>query len=281
MKIALATCERLPLLDAADRPLIEVFKKRKVEAVPVAWNDIDTNWNDFEAVIIRNTWDYYLQYQNFTNWLQSLHNQRISVYNPLELIFWNIHKFYLKGLSQKGIKIIPSFFVDREVQEVSLPWRQLVIKPAVSAGSFKTHKISREELELEDLKQAGEWLIQPFIPEIESNGEVSLIFIQGDFSHAVKKTPKEGDFKVQKQYGGNYQVYTPTELTLIQAENVLKSIPNHEKLLFARIDGIVIDEIFYLMEVELIEPDLYFNLVPEARDRFVDAFLNQKVISQT
>lgn len=113
--------------------------------------------------------------------------------------------------------------------------------------------------------------MQEFRPEIKELGETSFIFFDGKFSHAVNKKPVENDFRVQIQYGGKYTLIEPNTDLLLQAELVLSKIP--EKLLYARVDGIVIENKLHLMEIELIEPDLYFDLADGARERFVEAFL--------
>jgi glutathione synthase/RimK-type ligase-like ATP-grasp enzyme len=114
----------------------------------------------------------------------------------------------------------------------------------------------------------NDWLIQPFLPEIEQ-GELSMIFINGKFSHAAVKKPKEGDFRVQRQYGGKYQRIDPSVSLIALAENVIAQVP--QQLLYARVDGVMIDNDFYLMELELIEPDLYFELDEEIKTRFISA----------
>ncbi|WP_299519579.1 hypothetical protein, partial [uncultured Flavobacterium sp.] len=205
----------------------------------------------------------------------------IKTLNPISIIKKNKHKFYLKELEKEGISILPTIFLEKNSTSnlrdlIPESWEKIVIKPAFSAGSYLTKLIDLSELESiqTEFKQHFEtkdFLLQEFRPEIKELGETSFIFFDGKFSHAVNKKPVENDFRVQIQYGGKYTLIQPNDDLLQQAELVLSKIP--EKLLYARVDGIVIDNKLHLMEIELIEPDLYFDLADGARERFVEAFL--------
>jgi glutathione synthase/RimK-type ligase-like ATP-grasp enzyme len=155
-------------------------------------------------------------------------------------------------------------------------WEKIVIKPAFSAGSYLTKLIDQSELEsiqeaFKEHFETKDFLLQEFRPEIKKLGEISFIFFNGKFSHAVNKKPVENDFRVQIQYGGKYTLVQPNADLLRQAELVVSKIP--EKLLYARVDGIVIKNKLHLMEIELIEPDLYFDIAIGSREKFVEAFL--------
>jgi glutathione synthase/RimK-type ligase-like ATP-grasp enzyme len=274
--IALLTCQRLPDLFETDQTLIPLFKQRGINAEAAIWDDPAIDWKKFDALVIRNTWDYYTKSDAFISWLKYIRDNKIMMFNSAEVVLQNIHKFYLRDFEKQGIRIIPTIFSDRR-ESVSLDtlkqkqWNTVVIKPAISAGSYQTKTYSLNELSqqsLDEVLSGNDWLIQPFLPEIEQ-GELSMIFINGKFSHAAVKKPKEGDFRVQRQYGGKYQRIDPDASLLTVARNVIAQIP--QQLLYARVDGVMINNEFHLMELELIEPDLYFELDEGIKTRFVSA----------
>jgi glutathione synthase/RimK-type ligase-like ATP-grasp enzyme len=281
MKIGLLTCERLPDLLESDQKLIPLFAKENFAAKAVIWDDESVDWTEFDYLICRNTWDYYQKEIAFNQWLSKIESLGIKTFNPISIIQKNKHKFYLKELEKAGISILPTIFLEKNStlnlhDLIPSNWEKIVIKPAFSAGSYLTKLINRSEIEsiqaeFKEHFETKDFLLQEFRPEIKELGETSFIFFNGKFSHAINKKPVENDFRVQIQYGGKYTLIQPNADLLLQAELVLSKIP--EKLLYARVDGIVIENKLHLMEIELIEPDLYFDLVDGARERFVEAFL--------
>ena len=281
MKIGILTCARLPELLESDQKLIPLFAKENIAAKAVIWDDESVDWTEFDYLIFRNTWDYYQKEIAFNLWLDKIESLGIKTLNPISIIQKNKHKFYLKELENQGISILPTIFLEKNSTsnlQTLIPesWEKIVIKPAFSAGSYLTKLIDRSELEsiqteFKEHLETKDFLLQEFRQEIKELGETSFIFFNGKFSHAVNKKPIENDFRVQIQYGGKYSLIQPNADLLLQAELVLSKIP--EKLLYARVDGIVIENKLHLMEIELIEPDLYFDLADGARERFVEAFL--------
>ena len=278
--MALLTCSKFPELIEADQKLLPLFLEKGYDTEVVVWDQPKINWGSFDCLIFRNTWDYYEKEDEFRNWLEKLNTEKIRTVNPLELIQWNLHKFYLKELKEKGIPILKTFFLEKGSffdfeNQVSKEIDELVLKPAFSAGSYLTIKFKREtwkqvfESYYEHFSNK-DFLLQPFMPEIQSLGETSIIFFNGTFSHAVNKKPIENDFRVQVQYGGVYKSFEPTQALIQQAEKVINALP--QLPMYARVDGIVKEGVLELMEIELIEPDLYFSIVPEAKLRFVKAF---------
>jgi len=281
MKIGILTCVRLPELLESDQQLIPLFAKENIAAKAVIWDDESVDWTEFDYLIFRNTWDYYQKEIAFNLWLNKIELLGIKTLNPISIIKKNKHKFYLKEFEKEGISILPTIFLEKNSTsnlQTLIPesWEKIVIKPAFSAGSYLTKLIDRSELksiqtEFKEHFENKDFLLQEFRPEIKYLGETSFIFFNEKFSYAVNKKPVENDFRVQIQYGGKYSLIQPNADLLLQAELVLSKIP--EKLLYARVDGIVIENKLHLMEIELIEPDLYFDLVDGARERFVEAFL--------
>lgn len=274
--IALLTCQRLPNLFETDQTLIPLFKERGINAEAAIWSDPTIDWKKYDALVIRNTWDYYTQSNAFLTWLKQIRDSNVPMLNPADVVLQNIHKFYLRDFQQHGIRIIPTIFSDYrdpvKLDTLKLTqWKTVVIKPAISAGSYQTKTYQVDELtqqQLDEIQTDNDWLIQPFLPEIEQ-GELSIIFFNGKFSHAAIKKPRAGEFRVQRQYGGQYQLFQPDARLLAVAQNVISQIP--QELLYARVDGVMINNEFHLMELELIEPDLYFELDDAVKSRFIAA----------
>lgn len=281
MNVGILTCARLPELLESDQKLIPLFNEHSIIAKAVIWDDASIDWTTFDYLLFRNTWDYYQKETAFNDWLQKMESLGIKTLNPLAVIQQNKHKFYLKELENKGVLILPTIFLEKNSKkklEDTLPtnWKKIVIKPAFSAGSYLTKLVDRSEIasiqkEFEEHFETKDFLLQEFRQEIKELGETSFIFFNGVFSHAINKKPVDGDFRVQIQYGGKYTLLEPNIELINQAKYVLEQIP--EKLLYARIDGIVKDNQLHLMEIELIEPDLYFDIAIGSIERFVDAFL--------
>jgi glutathione synthase/RimK-type ligase-like ATP-grasp enzyme len=282
MNIALLTCERLPNLTPADQLLIPELAKHNIHAQAVIWDDPNVIWTDFDYLIFRNTWDYYEKESQFNLWLATIKKLGIKTLNAIEIIELNKHKFYLRDLQEKGIRIIPTVFIEKTAQLnladiIPKHWKKAVIKPAFSAGSYLTEIFEIAEIEeinhkYQLISKEKELLLQEFKPEIATEGETSFIFFDKKFSHAVNKKPAAGDFRIQVQFGGKYTTITPTEALIQQAQTIVNTFPNN--LLYARVDGIIINNEIQLMEVECIEPDLYFNYSKGSLQQFVNAILN-------
>ena len=281
MKIGLLTCQNWAGAYEGEVALAsEIDKKFEVDVL--VWNDPSVNWANYDCLIFRTIWDYFEFPKEFAAWLDVLENLNIKTLNPLPIIKRNQHKFYLRDLEEQGVDIIPTIFIAKNTGlDLSFlkekNWKQAVIKPAVSAGSYLTklfsqNDIAETEAEYDLIAKERDLLVQPFMPEIQEMGEISLLFFQGHFSHSVLKKPVNDDFRVQSQFGGQYQVYSPDESVIKTAENIIKTFGG--ELLYARVDGILKDGKFLLMELELIEPDLYFNYVPEAKKRYLTALEN-------
>lgn len=279
MKIALLTCKELPNLTKSDQLLIPELAKYNHHATAEIWDDDQINWNDFDLLIFRNTWDYFEKQTQFDIWLQQIEKSKIKTLNALSIINQNKHKFYLRDLQQQGITIIPTIFIPKTNQLqldqlVPKHWTKAVIKPAYSAGSFLTQVFDIQNIniinqEYQPIAAQKDLLLQEFMPQIQSEGETSFVFFDKQFSHAVNKKPVEGDFRIQSQFGGKYSLVAPSKKLIEKAQNIVNTFK--DKLLYARVDGIIINDELFLMEVECLEPDLYFDLKPGATQAFVAA----------
>ncbi|GAA3100988.1 glutathione synthase/RimK-type ligase-like ATP-grasp enzyme [Kribbella aluminosa] len=267
-RIALATSAELAGLHPDDRPLLDALRAHDLEPVVEVWTDPSVDWSAYDAVLLRTVWDYFQLYAEFTEWLAQLDKADVPVLNDTGLVRWNSDKQYLLELRERGVSIVPSQVAAgallREVV-AGLTGRQIVIKPTVSGNALHTVRgvAGSPELEqtLADLPDLV-YLVQPFVPEIQSEGEWSLLFFDGEFSHAVVKRPADGDYRVQESYGGQTALTDPPAAVLEGARAALTA--SGPAPVYARVDGVVVNHRFLLMEIELIEPSLFFQQSPAA-----------------
>ncbi|WP_309640470.1 hypothetical protein [Flavobacterium sp.] len=281
MKIALLTCERLPNLTPNDQLLIPELANHNIQAQAAIWDDKTINWSDFDCLIFRNTWDYYEKENEFNHWLNHIKKLGIKTLNGFEIIQQNKHKFYLRDFQKQGIPILPTVFIEKTnalnlTEIIPSHWKKAVIKPAFSAGSYLTEVFDIADIEkinqqYQAIAVAKELLLQEFMPQIQTEGETSFIFFNKQFSHAVNKKPAQGDFRIQVQFGGQYTAFKPNAALIEQAQKIVNTFP--DALLYARVDGIIINNQLQLMEIECIEPDLYFQYSEGSLQRFVNSIL--------
>lgn len=281
MHIALLTCENLPGLSPADQQLIPLLANHNIKTIPAVWDDKSIDWTSFDYLVFRNTWDYFEKEKEFNNWLDNIEKAGIKCLNSIDVIKQNKHKFYLREMEKEGIKIIPTVFIDK-TEKLNLSeiipyyWKKAVLKPAFSGGAYQTTVFETKDIdsisqEYQTIASEKELLLQEFIPEIQSLGETSFIFFNKKFSHCINKKPAEGDFRVQLQFGGKYSLINPDSSLITKAQKAVDTFKSD--LLYARVDGIIINGDLHLMEIECIEPDLYFNLSEGAHERFVQSIL--------
>lgn len=279
-RVALVTCAAFPGLCGEEAEILPRLQRLGLEARAVVWSDPDVAWKDFDLVVLRSTWDYFERFPAFEAWLARLERDRVPLQNPLPLVRWNIDQRSLGELQARGVRIVPTRFLDQgaAVDLAALlqeqRWGEAVLKPAVSGNAYRTVRIApgqgaRHQQALETVLQHGAALVQPFVPEVLTAGELSLFFFEGAFSHAVRKVPAEGDFRVQESYGSTVSRVHPQPALIAQAEAILAALPLPP--LYVRIDGIPLAEGLALMEVEAIEPSLFLSYAPEALDRYVAA----------
>ncbi|MDX2003375.1 MAG: hypothetical protein SFW35_13140 [Chitinophagales bacterium] len=282
-RIALVTCEEMPDLYEDDRLLQFALQQRGVDAVPVVWDDDKVDWKSFDAVVIRNTWDYFKKYPAFLQWMDYLEKIEATVWNPIKLARWNTNKSYLQELEHAGVNIVPTFWVEQEKRPPYLldimeaqGWLEAVVKPTISGGAYLTERVHITEAEakqesLELILRHGPAMVQPFLPEIETEGEYSFIFFGNEFEFAILKKPASNDFRVQLEFGGSVEVIQPSEHLLKQASKAIQVL--EYPLLFARVDGVLLNGNFHLMELELVEPSLSFGYHHGAADKLADVLL--------
>ena len=244
------------------------------------WNNPSYDWSETRSLVFRTIWDYFERFDEFLLWLEEVRHQT-QLINSYDLVKWNIDKHYLKELSEKGIKIVPTYFAKKnskrnlaEIIELQ-QWKDVVIKPAISASAYKTFKILEETVNsneklFKDLLNQRDMLVQPFINTIEKFGEASLMVIDGKFTHAILKKAKPGDFRVQDDFGGTVHDYVPTKKEIEFAEMVIGKCK--AKPLYGRVDIIWDNEKnVYLSELEIIEPELWLRNYPKSAESIAEA----------
>jgi hypothetical protein len=235
--------------------------------------------NSGEHLIVRTPWDYPAKTERFSEWLRALPAAR--VHNAAEILRWNSEKGYLRDLANDGIPIVPTVWM-RAISETdvrsmiasSFPGERKIVKPVFGAGSTDTYRLAPDEFPPPGVFLGRPAMIQPYLEEIETDGERSLVFFDGKFSHGVRKRPRAGDFRVQESYGGVFSALDPTAGELAFGNRVIAAVrarfPEGPPPLYARVDYVEVAGRPQLMEGELLEPDLYFHHAPGAAERFTD-----------
>jgi glutathione synthase/RimK-type ligase-like ATP-grasp enzyme len=280
--VAFATYDQEPGISADDALAAEVLGRAGVAVTPAVWDDPGVDWSAFDAVVIRSTWDYPLKAEQFELWLRGLAASGARLWNAPEPVLWNTNKRYLLDLAGRGVNAVPTEHLtagdwpDLKAILERRGWDEAVVKPAVAVGSYGAWRTSRATAEADQLRfgeqlGARDLLVQPFLPEVTSQGEWSLVFLGGEYSHAVLKRPAEGDFRVQEHLGGTSAPAEPDRALIDQGLSALAAVG--QPLLYARVDGVERDGQLVLTELEIIEPSLFLGLAPAAGQRFAAAIV--------
>ncbi len=250
---------------------------------PVPWRTDKMNWRQFEAVVIRSTWDYNHAPDLFLQTLEEIKKQGVRLENNLSLVKWNLRKTYLRELQFKGIAIVPTAWESQitplAIRQSFDRWqiRELVIKPVVGANANDTFRINKQitQTTLDAIYRTfanRQCMIQPFMDNVLLEGEYSLFYFGAEYSHAILKTPKKDDFRVQEEHGGIIASVVPDHHLLNVANQTIQVI--QPAPLYARLDFVRLPEgTFALMELELIEPSLYLRMDTNAPERFACKFI--------
>lgn len=280
MKVALASCDNLPGWEVDDLPLVAELESLGVEVHTPAWSD-EIDWKMFDATVIRTTWDYHTRAQEFLDWTSGVPR----LFNCLQVIEWNIHKSYLRELETCGIPIAPTVWIKKgEHTSVVKVLQQLqtdagFIKPLVGACASDTLRFNSDEIDqaqsfLEE-RANQEMMVQPYLNSVETEGELSAIFVDGVFTHGVQKIPVEGDYRVQDDFGAEDSPYDFTIEEIESMSEIFSHVPSGDSLLYARVDYLRgTDGTLLLNELELIEPSMFFRHSTDAHTKFAKAILN-------
>ena len=267
--IALVTFAAYPELTPDDRLLASALRRRGLEPVAALWDDPREAWGAHGLVVPRSCWDYHQRAAEFARWLDRLERDGARVVNPVPTLRWNMRKTYLRDLGARGVPVVETAWVARGAETTlrriadERGWEEMVVKPVVSASAHETWRAARPalgELEARFAAELGErdLMVQPFLPGFTREGELSCILLAGRFSHAVRKRPRPGDFRVQEEHGGSVSpAVAPPDLVRLAA-GALAAAPSPP--VYARVDTVATDRGPLVTELELIEPALYFGM---------------------
>lgn len=263
----------------ADAPLLDALARAGAQVERPSWRD-DVDWSRFDAAIVRSTWDYADDRDGFVVWAARA-GSVTSLWNPPEVLRWNTHKGHLMELEERGAPIVPTAWLGQG-DRVTLAalrdargWDRVVVKPAVANGGdglwVSDGDDAAAQRHLDALLVAGDVMVQPLLERVTREGETSVIVIDGEVTHVVRKTPADGELRVQSHRGGTYERVDDAGAAALGAW--VAEATGHE-LLFARIDLLRADDgAWQVGEVELTEPDLYLRFAPHAADRLAAAVL--------
>lgn len=276
-RIQLATCRHLPDLTASDAVLSRALEARGAAVSAAPW---DLMTIDARALVCpRSTWDYYLHWPEFRDWIEHAGREAGAVWNPPQTLLWNADKIYLRELESSGVALPRTRWFEpgerpdgAAVAEVCGDGKG-VLKPRISGTAYATFVVDGgtrlAEPQWRPLERWGS-LLQAFVPEI-SGGEVSLIFVSGGFSHAVLKRPAAGEFRVQNDHGGTIEPFAPQPSLLAFAERAIAAAGR--PWLYVRVDVVEAANGPVLMELEMLEPDLFFTHAPAGAEQLADALM--------
>jgi glutathione synthase/RimK-type ligase-like ATP-grasp enzyme len=286
VRVALPTCARLPDWEVDDAPLHRALEARGASIERPVWDDAGVDWACFDACLIRTTWDYQEKRDAFLAWAQRV-DALTRLYNPLGVVRWNTHKHYLRDLGARGLPVVPTVWLDRgsrvDVGAIvaERAWPRAFIKPAIGATARETLRfagdaagVAAARAHVARLVPDEDLLLQPYLPNVETAGEVSVLFIDGVFSHAVRKVPVPGDYRVQDDFGAHDEPFAATEELIALTRRFLDAVD--ADLLYARADYLFDDAGEpRLSELELVEPSLFFRHCPATAERLADGLLRR------
>jgi len=277
-RLAFLSMDNLKGFVSDDALAIEPLRKLGWVVKTLSWRQ-PCDWNLFDMVVIRSTWDYQNDMEAFLKVLEQIDSSKALLQNDLDLIKWNIRKTYLYDMEKRGNRIVPTLWEEAGIAEERLTdyfsrlrTDEIIIKPLISANADNTFRLKKEKIafffdELKNVFSSRPFMVQPFMANIIKEGEYSLFYFGGEHSHTILKTPKKNDFRVQEEHGG---IITPINASdKLKTKGALAVNSIGKIALYARVD-FVRDEgdEFAIMEVELIEPALYFRMDSQSAERF-------------
>jgi glutathione synthase/RimK-type ligase-like ATP-grasp enzyme len=276
-RVAFVTYQGLPDLNADDRRAAAALADLGLRTDAVCWDDPAVDWLSYGAVVLRSAWDYHHRVGEFHAWIDRMEAAGARLWNPPAVLRWNTDKRYLARLSHPELSPPPTeILAGGSVADLGAlldtrGWKDAVIKPAISADGFSTERTSRHQAAscqamFDAMLARGDVMIQQLVPEIQTNGEISMMFFGGAFSHAVGKRPQPGEFRVQERLGGIITRIDPPPALIDHGRGLLDA--HAPGCLYARVDVVITAERFVLMEVELVEPSLYFEHDPRSAPAF-------------
>ena len=275
--IVLATASDQPEITVSDRLYAEALERRGFSVVGAPWDGPRTAFDGAAAVVIRSTWGYYRASDAFRDWTEAM-AAASRLFNPIGLVRWNLRKDYIGKLAAASVRVPQTHFVACAVETIDkvfaeTGWSRAVVKPLTGASGYSVELVTREGIagavsRLAAEARASGVLVQEFLPEI-ADGELSLVYFDGIFSHAVRKRPPHGEFRVNSRFGATRSAERPSRAVTEQGAAALRLLP--ELPLYARVDGVVRDGQLIVIEVEVLEPALFLDFDPGSAERFAAA----------
>jgi glutathione synthase/RimK-type ligase-like ATP-grasp enzyme len=295
-RIALITYSGVPAITTDDRLLRDALVARGAEVEAKPW-DAKADWSSYHRIVLRSCWNFHHLPVEFRGWVDNVKARHDgSLMNGPALVQWSVDKRYLMDLEARGVAIVPTVWVTMENRDAPPDLDALiaeqgwtggvVVKPAISATAHETWRVAPNEGSAHQARfgalvagRPSGVMVQPFLPEI-AEGEWSLVFLGGEFSHAVRKVPAAGEFRVQHDFGGSIERGAPDPALIEDARAVLRAAADATDtrvadILYARVDGVVRSGRLLLMELELIEPVLFFAQAPGAAARMAELIVSR------
>ncbi len=272
------TYSDIPDLDPDDRLALDVLIEQGYKCTYADWRDSKFNWSEAGICVLRSTWDYHRYYKEFLDWCQARGNNLV---NDFSFVKWNSNKAYMLELEQKGIEIVPSVLIKQQDQineEPPVDWSTLIVKPTIGLATYGVKKMSMPRqideyrVHLRNLLQENDVLLQKFMPSVLDYGERSLMYFNGEYSHAVRKSP----FQSLAHAGGAGETQAQATIEEITfGHKVLNTLGTMGLPVYARVDIVPDDDGKpLLMELELVEPSLFLGFAKESAVKFVEALKN-------
>lgn len=279
--IVLATAADDPAITASDRLYADALERRGCRVTGAPWDGPRATFVGADAVVLRSTWGYYRALEDFKAWAEAM-AASTRLFNSIDLVRWNLRKDYVEKLAAAGVRVPRSFVVPCEVAAIGrvfddTGWTQAVVKPASGASGHSVELVQRATLAgqvaglAHEARQAGV-VVQEFLPEI-AEGELSLVYFDGVFSHAIRKRPPPGEFRSNSRYKPTRTAETPPPEVTGQGAACLATLPGMP--LYARVDGVVRDGVLIVIEVEMLEPALFMEFDPPSAERFAEATMKR------
>lgn len=283
--VALVTNSDPVLHDIEAPALAAALEVAGLSADVVAW-DAEVDWTAYRLALLRSTWDYPGRLVEFLDWAKAV-NHPTTLLNPVDVLRWNSHKGYLVEIERRGVPTVPTLLIPAESVDVAAqlaecPWDEVVVKPAVGCGGRQVHRGRPDDLTLQQtamaLAEHGDVVVQAFAPQV-SEGERSLVFFDGVYSHAVRKVPAPGGYLCHEHHGGSAHAHDADSAELQVALAALACAPAESA--YARVDLIDWQDAPVIIELELIEPDLFLRGEPDRVDRLVGVVAERLRVPQT
>ena len=286
MRIALVTCRDLPDWEVDDKPFEAALRARGVDLVKPVWDDPQVNWSKFDACLIRTAWDYSERRDEFVAWAGRV-ALVTNLFNPAKVVRSNTDKRYLKDLAARGVPTIETIWIEAgDVVDVAAllrerGWSRGFIKPVVGASSRATMRfddsaasITAAQQHLDQYASNEAMMMQPYLATVETDGEYSVIFVDGKPAHGVRKVPVPGDYRVQDDYGAHDEPWMPTDDEMAVAKHAIRA--GGQGLLYGRADFLRgADGKLLMNELELVEPSLFFRHGKQTAELLAEALLRR------